>query len=282
MPTQSPEPARTAASCDERSRSTRRVPRARVPNRLLATLLTLSFLVLLWRVSALVVPSTIIVVTPETRVWLTMLGIIFLGSGTLVFARRNDALARYFLIYCLGGAIHWGGAVGGPYEVGFLLVYVAATYSGEVSLLALALALGTTSQERFRRWLHAPALAVIVLAPFGLWIERRVAAILAAVLLGVAAVLALLAGVVFLRKALQRDLDPRSRSAARVIAASLLTFTAIAALGRAGWLAPNAALPSDVYNLALAGIPLSLAFVLTRLPTAPELPGAREETRSKG
>ena len=235
-------------------------------DRRLALIATATLLALSWRAASLALPSELIDVPSELRFWMPLLGIVFLSAGVAVAVERDDSVALHFLLYCVCGAIHWGGAIGGAFETTFVSIYVATTYLGQASLLAMVLVIMRPLSRFVGVVLYAPVVALALLAPFATWIGRDQLTALLGVFLFGASLLALLAWLVFVRRAFQTELEPRARDAARWIAAALVSFTALAAMGRAGWLISSGTVSSEVYNLILAGIPITMSVAQARLP----------------
>ena len=247
------------------------LPKRRKQRLLVLALATLT--VSIWRGAALAVPSTIVQVPPEIRIPMSVLGLIFLGAGLVAASRKRDEQATWFWLYCLGGAVHWGGSIGGTWEPMFLVIYVAASYAAEASLLILALRFAALGPGRGLAWLYLPAISSLLLAPFAGLADRTLSTAGAALLLGLATLLSLCGWLVFVRKAFSSRLEPPERHAARVIAASLAGCSLVAALGSGGLLPRPDGVPADAYNLALAGIPITLAAVLTALGGGKSVPG---------
>ena len=71
----------------------------------------LSAIVLGFRAAAWANPSSFIVISPPWVLPLTGLGVVFLVCGVWAWVFRPSHLTRIFLIFGIGGAVHWGGSI---------------------------------------------------------------------------------------------------------------------------------------------------------------------------
>ncbi len=95
-------------------------------------------LVLLWRVAALLWPSSIVTITESIRLPIGLLGVGFLACGFAAWWIRPGRWTAVFFVSALGSAVHWGGSIGPGHaglELAFFFAYLSLTALGEAGLL---------------------------------------------------------------------------------------------------------------------------------------------------
>lgn len=219
--------------------------------------------VLLWRVVAFRWPSSFVSVPDGLRLPLALLGVVFLACGIWAWWARPGRWTTIFLLYGLGGGVHWGGAIGAPQavlELSLFFAYLAMTALADAALLHLALIYprGGPLARRWRIALYAPAAIALFLAVIAGFVPQTVLQTIAGVLLLVANLFSLGAGVVFLVRLF--SVDPATRRAARLplIAAGMVIGSLLALLGAGGVLPGQ----PEAWNLVLGVIPISLTIAL--------------------
>jgi len=159
-----------------------------------------AFFVVLWRVAALRWPSTFVEIPDSLRVPLMLLGLLFLVCGLMAWRLRPSRFTGIFLLYGIGGGVHWGGAIGSDLknlEMVLFFVYLALTALSDASLLHLAL-LFPNSQVSPRSWekvLYFPAALALILAPIAGFVSQPTMKIIAMLVLLVGNLMSIIAGV---------------------------------------------------------------------------------------
>jgi len=219
---------------------------------------------LLWRVLAFVQPSPLVAIAPTLRLPMGSLGLLFLACGVWVSARRRNRWTTIFLLYAIGGAVHWGGSIGsvsGDLQLSVLFIYLAFTALSDGALLHLALVF--PSDMSLPRWavslLYLPALATLFIAPFAGMLSRELVFELVAHLLQLASLMSLAAGFVFIVGLFLVDTVTRRTHRLPLVVACLIGALAIATLGAEG----IGVAPSEAWNLAYGLVPLGLAAALS-------------------
>lgn len=225
--------------------------------------------VVLWRLAAFEWPSSFVSLPGGLRLPLALMGLAFLACGLAAWWWRPDRWTAVFLVYCLGGGVHWGGAVGAPHAraLGLFFLYLALTALGDAALLHLALIYpeGGPLARGWRAALYAPAAVALLLAPFAGALSEALLRTLAGALLLVANLFSLVAGVVFVVRLFTVDRALRRAARLPLIVAAMVVASVVALLGAGG------ALPGEPegWNLVLVVIPICLAVALgSRSPDA--------------
>jgi len=198
------------------------------------------------------------------------LGLVFLACGVWAWRRRPSALTRVFLVYGVGGAVHWGGAVGAPnppLEAVLLAVYVAATAFGDGAFLDLSLryrgAPGTSGLRA--RAPYALGTLTLLTAPITPLPPEPVLG----AALGTASLLAFLmstaAGVLFLEHWFRAGRAERSETGLTAIAAALVVAAGVDLVAESGGLPGR----PEAWKLLYGLVPLALARGLNRIGRRP-------------
>jgi len=219
--------------------------------------------VFLWRVTAFLLPSSLVSAPGGLRLPLALLGVLFLGCGVWAWWIRPSRATAIFLAYGIGNGIHWGGTVGPSnegLELSLFFVYLGFTALADAALLHLALVFpsGRSLARGTRVALYvAAALALLVALIAGLLPQTSLETTAGLILL-VANLLSLTAGVVFLASLLRVDSATRRAARLPLIVSGMVAGSVVALLGAGG------ALPGhpEAWNLALGVIPISLAIAL--------------------
>lgn len=219
--------------------------------------------VLLWRLAAFRWPSPFVSLPDGLRLPMALLGFLFLACGVGAWWARPDRWTAAFLLYGLGGGVHWGGSIGSrgeTLELSLFFVYLAFTALADASLLHLALIYpgGGPLAWGWRAALYAPAAYALLFAGIAGFMPQTILRTAAGVLLLVANLLSLVAGIVFLIRLFTADRDTRRAARLPLIVTAMVIGSVVALLGAGG------ALPGDpeAWNLALGVIPISLAVAL--------------------
>ncbi len=220
--------------------------------------------VIFWRVVAYWSPSPFIATPDSLRLPFALLGLLFLACGVWTWLLQPDRFSHVFLVYSMGTAVHWGGAIGtshrGP-DLTLFFLYLGLSAVGSAALLHLA-CIYPRSGSLARGWLaafYAPAAAALMLAgPAGRAPEAVIGAAVGGVLIATE-VLAIGAGVIFLWRLLTSD--ALTRRSARLT----LIFLGLAAPFLVTLMAAGGFLPGEpeAWNLVLGVIPICLALALT-------------------
>lgn len=170
--------------------------------------------VLLWRGAAYLWPSSLVSVPGSLRLPFALLGLLFLVCGVAAWLMRPSRWTAVFLLYGLGGGVHWGGAIGAPHaglELSLFFAYLGLTALGDAALLHLALIYpgGGALARGLRVALYAPAALAVLLAPLAGVVPETILETIAGLLLLIANLCSLAAGLVLLGRLLQ--IDPATR-----------------------------------------------------------------------
>jgi hypothetical protein len=230
--------------------------------------------VLTWRAAAFGRPSSLVSIPDDLRLPFAALGLVFLTSGVWARRARIDRHTAVFLVYGLGGGIHWGGAVGSSGAIldwVLFYAYLGPTALADAALLHLSLIYprGPGLGGLARSALYAPAgIALAGATPVAAW-PVGVREVVAGLVLLVANLYSLAAGLLFVWRALTLDRATRRAARLSLIAGSMVAGGGAALLGAAG------ALPGqpEAWNLALGVIPVCLAVALVTRTSRPDLPG---------
>ena len=219
--------------------------------------------VLLWRAAAFRWPSALVPIPEDLRLPLLLLGVLFLLCGVWAYWARPDRWTTVFLVYALGGGVHWGGAIGAPQaglELSFLFVYLGLSALGEAALLHLALIYPKNGPlaQRWRGALYAPAALALLVAAVAGFLPQAILRTMAGSLFLVASLLGLVAGFLFLVRLF--TVERAVRRAARLphIVGGLVVGGGLELLGTTGVLPGH----PGAWSLLLGLIPISLAIAL--------------------
>jgi hypothetical protein len=219
--------------------------------------------VLLWRVAAYYAPSSFVAIPDGLRIPLALLGVLFLVSGVWAWWARPNRWTAVFLLYGLCQGIHWGGAVGvedASVEMGLFWVYLAFTALGDAALLNLAMIYphGRHLAPKWKVALYALAAMALLLAPIAALTPPETLASAVGLVLLIANLLSLTAGVVFLVRLFTVDRVTRRAARLPLIVTGMVAGSVVALLGAGG------ALPGvpEAWNLALGAVPVALALAL--------------------
>jgi hypothetical protein len=219
--------------------------------------------VLFWRAAAYWRPSSFIDIPDRWHLPLTLLGLVFLGAGLWAWFARPHRWTNLFLIYGLCGGVHWGGAVGAAdptLAMSLFFAYLAATALGDAALLHLALIYsreGSLAQAG-RVALYAPAAVALLFGLVAGLLPQTILQPAAGVLLLLANLFSLVAGMVFLARFFAADHAVRAAARLPLIASGMVAGSVTALLGAGGVLPGH----PEAWNLALGLIPISLAVAL--------------------
>lgn len=220
-------------------------------------------IVIVWRIVAIDRPSEFVEI-PESLRWpFLALGMLFLLCGFLIWWFRPNRWSVVFLLYGIGNGIHWGGAIGSvsqPTAVILFFLYLSLTALADAALFHLALIF--PGGKRIPRWatsvLYLPAILSLILAPASGLLNRAVLNSFAGLVLLIANLLSVIAGVLFLVQWIRVSSGIRRASGLSLIACSILLSGILSLLG-AGGVLPG--IP-DAWNLTLGLIPMALAYAL--------------------
>lgn len=226
------------------TRSSTDVPRQDRPLEPRATLLVLlAGIVLAFRTAAWWSLSSFVVAPPSLAIPLNGLGILFLACG----AWRPSQLTRVFLTYGLGGGIHWGGSIGAgntEVEIAILVFYLAVTSVGDAAFLDLSLCYPRSQGLRGGRRLaiYVPANLTFLSIPIAPFVARTTLESLLGLAIGVAFLLSIVAGIVFVVKWIRATPGERLEDSLTLIAGAVLVSGVLALLADGGLLpgAPEA------------------------------------------
>ena len=223
--------------------------------------------VLLWRIAALVWPSSLVIIPEELQLPLALLGVLFLACGVWAWWVRPGRWTAIFLIYAIGAGVHWGGTVGptqAGLELSIFFVYLAFSVLGEAGLLHLALTFPRgRSLERGKKFaVYSVAVLTLLVAPFAGLLSKTVLEQMAGVILIFANLFSLVAGLLFLVSLFRVDSSTRRAARLPLIVTTMVVTTIIATLGAEGVLLEQ----SDAWNLAYGLVPISLAIALVSHP----------------
>jgi len=232
----------------------------------LVPLLALIVIVLVFRAAAFLSPSRYIVIPDSLALPLSLLGVVFLMCGVWAWRSNPSNLTRVFLIYGLGGCIHWGGSIGAGsagLEVAFLFLYLAVTALGDAAFLDLALRY-PRDQSRFGRRtlaLYLLAILTLVLVPVAPFLAGQVVQSAVGLIIGIAFLMSTVGGLVFLVKWFRATGADRRAFYLTPIVVALVVSSVL------DLMADQGLLPGDpeAWNLPYAIVPVTLAWALIRL-----------------
>ena len=219
--------------------------------------------VLLWRAAAYLSPGSFVTIPDGLHLPHALMGVSFLLAGVWAWSMRPNQWTDLFLLYGLSLGIHWGGAVGvtnASLEMSLFWVYLAFTALGDAALLHLALIYphGKPMSSKWRVALYAPAAAALILAPATAFIPHSVIKPAIGLVLLIANLLSLSAGVLFLIRLFTVDGATRRAAHLPTIVAGMFSGSIIALLGAAKVL-PGV---PEAWNLTLVLVPITLAIAL--------------------
>ncbi|HET9481514.1 MAG TPA: hypothetical protein VFP98_07155 [Candidatus Polarisedimenticolia bacterium] len=216
--------------------------------------------VLLFRLNSYRHPSSFISNPPAAGLPLNGLGLLFLACGVWGWARNPGPPGRVLLLYGAAMGVHWGGSIGAESElahIALLTLYAATTALGDGAFLDLALRLPKAVPRRGMVTLAPYSLAILTLvsAPAVLFLPRRVLEAGLGAVFGMAFLMSIAAGVVFLVTWFRSNPSERREHSLSSIAFALV------ASGVLDLLAEAAVLPGEPWNwkLAYGLVPVALA-----------------------
>ena len=224
-------------------------------------------MVLLWRIAALVWPSSLVTISEAIRLPLALLGVLFITCGVWAWWVRPGRWTATFLVYGIGAGVHWGGTVGATHaglELSLFFVYLAFSAFGEAGLLHLALIFpGGRSLARGNRVaLYSVAALALLVAPIAGVLSKAILEPIAGLILIVANLFSLVAGVIFLVSLFRVDYATRRAARLPLVVTSMIATFIVATLGTEGTLLVQ----SDAWNLVYSLVPITLATALVSLP----------------
>ncbi len=222
-------------------------------------------IVLLWRIAAFLRPSSYIIVADGLAVAMALLGMLFLVCSVYAWIVRPGRWTLVFLLYGVGGGIHWGGSFGllsSEFERGVLLIYLGFSVLAEAALLHLAL-IYPSNTHIHKRWLcmlYAPAMLALVIAPIASVIPASMLQTMGGIILLVANLFSIITAVVFITRLFIVDSAVFRASYLALIVGVGITSGVIALFGSAGMLIGN----PEAWNLIIGVLPITIAFALTK------------------
>ena len=219
--------------------------------------------VLFWRIAALRWPSSFINIPDAFRLPIAFLGMFFLVCGLLAWWIRPGRWTAIFLVYCFGGGVHWGGAIGAhlaSVELGLLFAYLTLTVLGEAAFLHLALIFpsGRSIARSWKTAIYAPAALALIFVPIAGFVAQAILQIVVGLLLLAANLLGIAAGLLLLVHLFRADTVKRRAAHLRLIGTSII-ISGLVMLLEAGGILPG---QMEAWNLVNALIPISLLFAL--------------------
>ena len=220
-------------------------------------------MVMLWRAAALVWPSSIVIIPEAILLPLTLLGVLHLVCGVGALRVRPGRWTAVFLVFAVGGGIHWGGTIDPMHagvEFSLFFVYLAFSALAEAALLHLALIFpgGRPLTRNMRIALYCVAVLTFLFAPFAGLLSKASLVSIAGFILVVANLFSVMAGVLFLVSLFRVDSATRRAASLPLIVASLFGTFIISTLGTGGILLVQ----SEAWNLINGLVPISLAIAL--------------------
>ncbi len=219
--------------------------------------------VLLWRAAALIWPSSLVVIPEAVRLPLGLLGLLFLICGVWAWWLRPGRWTAVFLIYGIGGGIHWGGTIDPTHaglEISLLFVYLGFSALGEAGLLHLALIFpsGRSLKLGKRLVLYSIGTLALLTASIASLLSKAILEPLAGLIILIANLFSLVAGVLFLVALFRVDSATRRAARLPLIVTSMIGTFIVSTLGTEGILLAQ----SDAWNLFIGLVPISLAVAL--------------------
>ena len=220
-------------------------------------------MVMLWRAAALIWPSSLVTIPEAVRLPIALLGVLFLVCGVWAWWVRPGRWTAVFLVYGIGGGVHWGGTVDPTHaglELSLLFVYLAFTAFAEAGFLHLALIFpsGRSLTRGKRLALYSVAALALLVAPIAGLLSKAILEPIAGLILVVANLFSLVAGVLFLVSLFRVDSATRRAASLPLIVTSMFGTFLVATLGTEGILLQQ----SDAWNLVYGLVPISLAVAL--------------------
>ena len=212
-------------------------------------------------------PSRFITLPEPLALPLNMLGVLFLACGVWVWLSKPSRLTRVFLVYAIGGTVHWGGAIGAESQgraIAWLVLYMAGAVMAEAAFLDLSLRFPRALPQRRLRGiaLYLPAILVLLAIPITPFLSLQIVEVMAGAVFLVANLMSLAAAVVFLVKWFRATSVERRAHSLTLIAGVVVLLGVMALLGALETLPGE----PDAWNLMSGLLPLALAWALTRAP----------------
>lgn len=231
-----------------------------------------------FRVAAYLSPSHYIIIPESVALPLSLLGVVFLVCGVWAWRANPSSLTRVFLLYGVGGCIHWGGSIGvgsAGTEMGFLFFYMAATAMGDAALLDLALRYPRTHVRWGRRTmaLYLVAILSLIAVPIAPFLPTSVAESLIGIFIGAAFAMSIAGGIVFVVKWFRASGVERRVYYLTPIVVALVVSSILDLLADVGYL-PG---PPEAWSLTYGFEPVILAWALTRKQKANDFDTAKDE-----
>ncbi len=220
-------------------------------------------IVLLWRLMAFIWPSSFIIIPGSLRAPMAFLGVLFLACGVYSWRVRPSRWTMVFLLYGVGGGIHWGGSIGlssAALEQSLLFVYLAFSALAEAALLHLSLIYqrGTTVRERWWAEHYLPPIFALIIAPMVSIVPKTSLQALAGIILLLANLFSIIAAIVFVVRLFMVDATVRRASHLALVVGVGVSSGVVALLGSEGMLPGN----PEAWNLILGVLPVTIAVAL--------------------
>ena len=231
----------------------------------LAILILLCAIVLLFRSAAWLNPSSAVDIPQSLRLPTGALGVLYLVCGVWAWRSNPSALTRVFLMYGIGGAVHWGGTIAVEsqgVETALLVFYMAATAMGDAAFLDLALRYPRAlNRRRFPTVvLYLLAIVTLLAVPVAPFLRARIVEAGLGFVIAVAFMMAIAGGVVFIVQWFRATPAERREYSLTLIVGVLVVTSGIDLLADGGLLPGDPAAWSLMYGFE----PLVLAWALTR------------------
>jgi len=220
-------------------------------------------IVLLWRVMAFIWPSSFIIIPGSLRAPMAFLGVLFLACGVYSWSVRPSRWTLVFLLYGVGGGIHWGGSIGlSPVglEQSLLFVYLAFSALAEAALLHLSLIYPRSTPVRERWWavLYLPPIFALIIAPMVGIVPKTSLQALAGIILLLASLFSIIAAITFVARLFMVCSAVRRASHLALVVGIGVSSGVVALLGSEGMLPGN----PEAWNLILGVLPVTIAVAL--------------------
>ena len=230
----------------------------------LAILVLLCSMALLFRAAAWLNPSSLVEIPESLALPTSGLGVLYLICALWVWRSRSK-LAGVFLLYGIGGCVHWGGTIASDSTAlgtVFAVFYVAGTAVGDAAFLDMALRYPRSLLRRDLRMRAFYLLAILafIAIPIAPFVSSDIVnSGLGVILLGSLAI-AVAGGVVFIVKWFRASSAERREQSLTAIVVVLIVTNAVSLLADGGVLPGESA----AWNLMFGLEPLVLAWALTR------------------
>ena len=191
---------------------------------------------------------------------------------------RPGRWTAVFLVYGIGGGVHWGGTIDPMHaglELSLLFVYLAFSAFAEAGFLHLALIFpsGRSLIRGKRLALYSVAALALLVAPIAGLLSKAILEPIAGLILVVANLFSLAAGLLFLVSLFRVDSATRRAASLPLIVTSMIGTFILATLGTEGILLGK----SEAWNLVFGLVPISLAVALA----SPARTALQEYSRSR-